>query len=101
MRPAAGGLAVWAQPPAQPLIQKQPQEERPMLLITTVEIGEGRSASIQVREGDDTLLVAAEFCKAHGLPPSVVEPLAMHLQENIDATDAASHAQARPPFLVV
>lgn len=57
---------------------------RPTLLVTTVDIGEGRSGRIEIREGDDPTEVAWAFCQAHGLSEAIIGPLAAHLQDNID-----------------
>ncbi|KAK9799846.1 hypothetical protein WJX73_009342 [Symbiochloris irregularis] len=53
------------------------------LLVTTVDIGDGKAASIELHEGDDPVEVAQAFCKTHGLPDGVVAPLAAHLQEHL------------------
>jgi hypothetical protein len=61
----------------------RPQRAPPLLLVTTVDIGEGRSDRIEVRQGDVPLQVAAAFVAKHALPPAVVPRLAMHLEENL------------------
>lgn len=55
-----------------------------LLLVTTVELGGGRTGTVEVRAGDDPLDVARQFCAYHGLPDTVVAPLALHLQENLE-----------------
>jgi len=54
------------------------------LLVTTVEIGEGRSVTIEVFEGDDPRQVALDFCVTHGLPETIVDPLTLHLLDNLE-----------------
>ena len=56
-----------------------------MLLITTVDIGEGRSDKITVYAGDDTAVVAAAFVAKHGLPTAIQGPLEQHILENLAA----------------
>ncbi len=63
--------------------------ERPTLLVTTVDISEGQAARIEVRLGDNPVDVARAFCMRHGLPDTIVLPLAQHLDENL-----AEHAAA-------
>lgn len=57
--------------------------EAPVILITTVDIGEGRSGQIEVRAGENTTQVAKRFCLEHGLPEQVVVPLSKHLLDNL------------------
>jgi hypothetical protein len=59
-------------------------DDRPLVLVTTVDIGEGRSGSIELREGDDPRAVALRFCAAHGLPDAVADPLLHHMLENLE-----------------
>ena len=54
-----------------------------ILLHMTVEIGDGRSDTIHVHEGDDPRVLADEFCQTHDLSVNVVEPLADHIKANI------------------
>lgn len=54
-----------------------------MVLITTVDIGGGRSGKIEVRKGDEPQDAARAFCKMHGLPDSVVGPLTDHLLDHL------------------
>jgi hypothetical protein len=60
-----------------------PDNEKKILLLTTVDIGDGRSAKIEVREGDDPLVIAAMFCQENGLPDGIVGHLAVHILENL------------------
>lgn len=55
-----------------------------LLLVTTVELGGGRTGTVEVRAGDDPADIARAFCARHGLPDTVVAPLALHLKENLD-----------------
>jgi hypothetical protein len=55
----------------------------PLLLVTTVDIGDGQSDKIEVRQGDVPLDVAHAFVTKHSLPPAVVPRLATHLEENL------------------
>jgi hypothetical protein len=59
--------------------------EPPVLLITTVDIGGGRSDRIEVRAGENTLSAARRFCAKHGLPEEVIEPLSRHLIDNLSS----------------
>lgn len=78
-------------PPALPLDPRELAEEetdldRPaVLLVTTVEIGPNQSAVIEVLEGDEPRDVAHRFCLAHGLPESIVDPLTLHLLDNLES----------------
>lgn len=69
---------------------------RPTLLVTTVDIGEGRAGRIEVRQGDDPIDVAAAFCSRHGLPEAIVLPLAQHLEDNLAESGAWPEA-GQPP----
>jgi hypothetical protein len=57
--------------------------QQPLLLVTTVDIGEGRSDRIEVRLGDVPMDVARGFVIKHGLPPAIIPRLAVHLEENL------------------
>lgn len=59
-------------------------DERPVILVTTVELGPGASGTITLFEGDDPQEVAAQFCSEHGLPSTVIEPLTLHILENLE-----------------
>lgn len=83
----AGVSGSWAEDLGDGLTTQLPPtsaDARPTLLVTTVDIGEGRSGRIEIREGDEPTEVAWTFCRMHGLPDAIVGPLAAHLQENID-----------------
>ncbi|KAL6760366.1 hypothetical protein V8C86DRAFT_1773436, partial [Haematococcus lacustris] len=64
-----------------------------VLLITTVDIGGGKSEKIELRAGDDPADAAREFCDKHSLPPTIMGPLTMHILENLrKAAEKASNA---------
>ncbi|GFH16201.1 PFU domain-containing protein, partial [Haematococcus lacustris] len=66
---------------------------RAVLLITTVDIGGGKSEKIELRAGDDPADAAREFCDKHSLPPTIMGPLTMHILENLrKAAEKASNA---------
>jgi hypothetical protein len=60
-------------------------EDGAVILITTVDIGDGMSDTITFRKGDLAEDVARDFCGKHGLPPSIVGPLATHIMDNLHA----------------
>ena len=101
MSAAAAGQGGWQGPaafgahPQQPIQQHQQdqQEPRPTVLVTTVDIGEGQAGRIELRLGDDPIDVARAFCLRHGLPDTIVLPLAQHLEDNL-AEGAAAEAAA-------
>lgn len=57
--------------------------QRPLLLVTTVDIGEGKSDKIEVREGDEPMDVAQAFVVKHKLPQAIIPRLALHLEDNL------------------
>ena len=56
-----------------------------VVVHVTVEIGDGRSGTIDVREGDTAQQLALEFVKMHALVDEVVGPLTGHIQSSIEA----------------
>lgn len=68
--------------------------QQPLLLVTTVDIGEGRSDRIEVRLGDVPMDVAREFVIKHGLPPAIIPRLAVHLEDNLAKVAAQKAAAA-------
>lgn len=60
---------------------------RPVILVTTVDIGGGKSDKIEFRQGDDVEAVAREFIERHRLPPGIMSPLANHILENLSQND--------------
>lgn len=73
---------------------QQPQLQ-PLLLVTTVDIGEGKSDRIEVRRGDVPMEVAREFVVKHGLPPAIIPRLAVHLEENLAKVEQKQAAAVR------
>jgi hypothetical protein len=53
-----------------------------VLLVTTVDVGEGLSKTIEMRRSDDPEIVAKDFAAKNGIPASIVKPLAAHLEEH-------------------
>lgn len=62
-------------------------DQRPVILVTTVELGPGISGTITLYDGDDPREAAERFCLDQGLPPNVVEPLTLHILENLDSIE--------------
>jgi hypothetical protein len=60
------------------------RDQRPTILVTTVELAPGIEGTITLYEGDDPQDAAHRFCLEHGLPANVVEPLALHILENLE-----------------
>jgi hypothetical protein len=56
-----------------------------LILIMTVEIGDGRADNIRVHEHSDPAQLAAAFVRQHGLAETVVAPLTEHIRANIAA----------------
>ncbi|MEW5301774.1 MAG: hypothetical protein WDW36_004612 [Sanguina aurantia] len=71
-------------------------EESPVLLVTTVDIGGGRSERIEIRHGDDPSDAARHFCDRHRLPPSIVGPLTEHILDNIRKATTPAESPAPP-----
>lgn len=77
------------------------KEERPVILVTTVDIGDGKSDKIEIRRGDDPEDAARAFCMRHNLPASITTPLTAHILDNLkkanktpDSKDAGAAAAA-------
>lgn len=66
--------------------------QQPLLLVTTVDIGEGMSDRIEVRKGDDSMEVARAFVVKHSLPQAIIPRLAMHLEDNLAKVEAQKQA---------
>lgn len=66
-----------------PTCPKPHADPRPIILITTVDIGAGKSDKIELRKGDLPKDAARAFCERHGLPLSIVEPLVRHINDNM------------------
>lgn len=70
--------------------------EQPTVLVTTVDIGGGKSDKIEIRRGDDPADLARAFCERHGLPEGVLAPLTEHLLDNLrKASKTISISQVR------
>ena len=95
MSAAAAMHGAGAVAPGPAAARAPPADARPTLLVTTVDIGEGRQGRIEVRVGDDPVDVARAFCQRHGLPEAIVLPLAQHLEEKL--ADSAAAAAALSP----
>lgn len=54
------------------------------VLVTTVDIRPGISVQLEIYDGDDPGAVAEAFCREHGLPETVVQPLTNHIVENME-----------------
>ena len=59
------------------------KDERPVILVTTVDIGGGKSDKIEFRRGDDPTDAAKAFCNKHGLPATIVGPLTHHILDHL------------------
>lgn len=57
--------------------------DKPTILVTTVDIGGGKSDTIAIRRGDDPADLARAFCDLHSLPDGVLGPLTEHLLDNL------------------
>ena len=62
-------------------------EQRPTILVTTVELAPGVEGTITLYEGDDPRDAAHRFCLEHRLPANVVEPLTLHILENLESVE--------------
>ncbi|KAH7306752.1 hypothetical protein KP509_22G028100 [Ceratopteris richardii] len=58
-------------------------DDRQVLLAITVEIDEGRTGVISVREGDCAEDVATRFCKDHEIAERYVTPLTRHIVDKL------------------
>lgn len=76
-----------AEPQQPPSVSPPPantqDEQPPVILITTVDIGEGQNDTIELRKGGDPTSAARAFCEKHGLPPHIVAPLTQHILDNL------------------
>lgn len=59
-------------------------EERRVILVMTVEISEGVTKRIELRDGDSAEAHAQQFCREHALDSKIVGPLTTHIQQNLD-----------------
>lgn len=88
-RKAAAASSVSSRDPAQ-------QGTGKLILILTVELGDGRSGSIRVNDNSDYRQLAVAFVKQHGLGDGVIEPLAQHITQQVKANAAERKASSRP-----
>jgi hypothetical protein len=77
--PLGGGLGGPAAGAAAAAAGEQPA----LILITTVDIGDGKSDLIEVRQGDEPMDLARAFVQKHSLPAAITEALAQHLRDNL------------------
>jgi len=75
-----------------PAITPRPMKAPRVLVHVTVEIGDGRSGTIDVHEGDTPEELAAAFVQMHGLSNNVIEPLAAHVENSIEAVIPKLHS---------
>ncbi len=75
--------------------------KQPTVLVTTVDIGNGKSDRIEIRRGDDPADLALAFCQLHSLPEGVLGPLTEHLLDNLrkaskslSASQVSQHGRA-------
>lgn len=68
------------------------RSQQPLLLVTTVDIGGGKSDRIEVRRGDVPMDVATAFVTKHSLPPAIIPRLAVHLEENLAKVESQKQA---------
>ena len=69
-------------------------QERQPFLVMTVDIGQGRSDKIEVREGDEPEALAAEFVRNNQLSDRIIRPLASHIEENVARVNSERSAGA-------
>jgi hypothetical protein len=53
-----------------------------VVLVTTVDVGEERSKTLEMRKSDDPAIVARQFADDNGIPASIIQPLTVHLEEH-------------------
>eukprot|EP00201_Polytomella_parva_P004719 CAMPEP_0175073044 /NCGR_PEP_ID=MMETSP0052_2-20121109/20299_1 /TAXON_ID=51329 ORGANISM="Polytomella parva, Strain SAG 63-3" /NCGR_SAMPLE_ID=MMETSP0052_2 /ASSEMBLY_ACC=CAM_ASM_000194 /LENGTH=814 /DNA_ID=CAMNT_0016340721 /DNA_START=84 /DNA_END=2525 /DNA_ORIENTATION=- len=72
------------------------KDSLPLLLVTTVDIGGGLSGKIELHRGDEPLDAAKAFCIKHNLPSTIVEPLTLHLIENLKKASKSPDQKSSP-----
>ncbi|KAF5842487.1 hypothetical protein DUNSADRAFT_6731 [Dunaliella salina] len=82
-RDGKDGAEAKATPPPQQQLRAPQQELPPVILITTVDIGGGKSDCIELRKGGDPTSAARTFCEKHSLPPHIIAPLTQHILDNL------------------
>jgi len=75
-----------------------PLKEPGVILKVTVEVTADHSETILVHEGDSAQSLAQEFCNRHGLPTSLVAPLAEHICDNMCRTGYEDDNHGRHKF---
>ena len=58
-------------------------QEKKLMLIVTIEIGNGEQEELSIFEGDDIQVRAMEFCEKHGIDPYFKEPISYLIEEKI------------------
>ncbi len=71
------------------------KDERPVILVTTVDIGDGKSDKIEIRRGDDPEDAARAFCMRHNLPASITTPLTAHILDNLKRASKTPDSKVR------
>jgi hypothetical protein len=66
-------------------VSKVVAKKRKPILIITVDIGKGKSGDITVFADDSHHNLAVSFCKQHQLSDSLVDAIAKHIQQNVEA----------------
>lgn len=81
--------SLWAAPESvasAPVSEALTAQDDPVVLITKVDLGDGRQAAISIHESDldATHHIAQRFVLQHGLPQEAVAPLSTHLAQQVD-----------------
>eukprot|EP00742_Colponemidia_sp_Colp-10_P009455 GILJ01010311.1.p1 GENE.GILJ01010311.1~~GILJ01010311.1.p1 ORF type:complete len:848 (-),score=134.53 GILJ01010311.1:87-2630(-) len=72
---------------------KEKERAKPrVILIMTVEIGDGKRDTIKVHAGDHPRVLAENFCHKHSLSADLLEPLTEHIRSNVAALPSAEDA---------
>ena len=67
-----------------------------VILVMTVEISEGVSDTIEVKENDSPVTLAQNFCAKNSLPDKVVGPLTAHIENNLSRVLQQRSVQSTP-----
>jgi hypothetical protein len=68
-----------------------------VILIMTVDIGDGRNGKIQVHENDSAEDLAHAFAEEYGLGENVIPPLTAHIQRNVEDIERVAPSKTRKP----
>lgn len=84
----------------QPGSPKTSGTKRKLILLMTVEIGDGRVDTIRIHQGDRADDLASSFIRKHGLSDSVFPPLRNHIEAHMqqiqpDTGDTESITQSK------